>query len=79
MSGGVLVRVTHDHSYVEELVDAGQITTDEARVHPSRSIITARSGQTPICTRTTSRSSPHRGPHHYLLRWTFEHGARQQH
>lgn len=40
MSGGVLVRVTHDHSYVEELVDAGQITTDEARVHPSRSIIT---------------------------------------
>lgn len=47
MSGGVLVRVTHDHSYVEELVDAGQITTDEARVHPSRSIITRALGSDP--------------------------------
>lgn len=41
---GSLVRVTHDHSYVEELVDAGEITADEARVHPSRSIITRALG-----------------------------------
>lgn len=41
---GTLVRLTHDHSYVEELVDAGEITADEARVHPSRSVITRALG-----------------------------------
>ncbi|RVU96656.1 Stp1/IreP family PP2C-type Ser/Thr phosphatase [Coriobacteriales bacterium OH1046] len=44
---GRLVRVTHDHSFVEELVDAGQITEDEARVHPSRSVITRALGSDP--------------------------------
>lgn len=44
---GTLVRLTHDHSYVEELVDAGEITADEARVHPSRSIITRALGSDP--------------------------------
>lgn len=44
---GALVRITHDHSYVEELVDSGQITADEARVHPSRSIVTRALGSDP--------------------------------
>ncbi len=44
---GTLVRVTHDHSFVEELVDAGEITPDEARVHPSRSVITRALGSDP--------------------------------
>ncbi|OFK22232.1 protein phosphatase [Olsenella sp. HMSC062G07] len=44
---GALVRLTHDHSYVEELVDAGEITADEARVHPSRSVITRALGSDP--------------------------------
>lgn len=44
---GTLVRLTHDHSYVEELVDAGEITADEARVHPSRSVITRALGSDP--------------------------------
>ncbi len=44
---GTLVRITHDHSYVEELVDAGEITADEARTHPSRSIITRALGSDP--------------------------------
>ena len=44
---GTLVRITHDHSYVEELVDSGQITADEAREHPSRSIITRALGSDP--------------------------------
>lgn len=44
---GTLVRVTHDHSYVEELVDSGQITADEARTHPSRSVITRALGSDP--------------------------------
>ena len=47
LHGGTLVRITHDPSYVEELVDAGEITADEARIHPSRSIITRALGSDP--------------------------------
>ncbi len=47
LHGGTLVRITHDHSYVEELVDSGEITADEARIHPSRSIITRALGSDP--------------------------------
>lgn len=39
-----LVRITKDHSLVEELVDAGQITEEEANVHPRRSVITRALG-----------------------------------
>lgn len=42
-----LIRITRDHSYVEELVDAGEITADEARVHPNRSVITRALGSDP--------------------------------
>ena len=44
---GTLIRVTRDHSYVEELVDAGEITADEASVHPNRSVITRALGSDP--------------------------------
>ena len=47
LHAGTLVRITHDHSYVEELVDAGEITVGEARLHPSRSIITRALGSDP--------------------------------
>ena len=47
LHNGTLVRLTHDHSYVEELVDAGEITADEARVHPQRSVITRALGSDP--------------------------------
>ncbi len=36
---GKLQRITHDHSLVEQLVQAGQITRDEAYDHPSRNLI----------------------------------------
>ena len=36
---GKLTRVTEDHSLVERLVDAGQITRDEVYDHPSRNLI----------------------------------------
>ena len=39
-----LVRITKDHSLVEELVDAGEITEEEANVHPRRSVITRALG-----------------------------------
>lgn len=35
-----LHRLSHDHSRVQELVDAGLITEEEARQHPHRSVIT---------------------------------------
>ena len=38
--GGVLTQITLDHSYVQDLVNFGQITQEEARVHPKRNIIT---------------------------------------
>ena len=37
--GGRIARMTIDHSAVQELVDMGQITEEEARVHPNRNII----------------------------------------
>lgn len=39
-----LVQITKDHSLVAELVDAGQITEEEADVHPRRSVITRALG-----------------------------------
>ena len=41
---GDLVQVTEDHSLVEELVREGQLTPEEAQVHPQRSIITRALG-----------------------------------
>ncbi|WP_299397190.1 PP2C family serine/threonine-protein phosphatase [Pelagibius sp.] len=38
--GEGLQRLSHDHSRVQELVDAGLITEQEARSHPHRSVIT---------------------------------------
>lgn len=39
-----LHRITKDHSYVQTLVDAGQITDDEAESHPNKNIITKALG-----------------------------------
>ena len=39
-----LVQITHDHSVVQELVDDGAITNEEARSHPRRNIITRALG-----------------------------------
>ncbi|MEL4505567.1 protein phosphatase 2C domain-containing protein [Luteococcus sp. H138] len=36
---GVLHRLTHDHSWVQSLVDEGKISLDEAAVHPHRSLL----------------------------------------
>lgn len=37
---GELVQLTKDHSYVQEQVDLGLLTADEARVHPYSNVIT---------------------------------------
>lgn len=36
---GRLAQLTHDHTYVQSLVDAGRITEEEASVHPRRSLM----------------------------------------
>lgn len=36
---GQLRQVTHDHTFVQSLVDEGRITLEEAGVHPARSLI----------------------------------------
>ncbi|MHB8341820.1 MAG: PP2C family protein-serine/threonine phosphatase, partial [Mycobacteriales bacterium] len=35
-----LVQITHDHTFVQSLVDGGQLTPDEAAAHPQRSLLT---------------------------------------
>ena len=41
---GVLQQVSVDHSVVQELVDAGSITAEQAHTHPSRNVITRALG-----------------------------------
>jgi len=44
LSDGVLEQVTHDHSLVQELVDAGQIPPEAAESHPHANIVTRAVG-----------------------------------
>jgi len=46
-TGGVLRQITTDHSLVEEWVQLGILTTEEARVHPNRNVITRAVGLDP--------------------------------
>jgi protein phosphatase len=41
---GVLEQLTRDHSVVQQLVDAGSITRDEADIHPHANVITRAVG-----------------------------------
>jgi len=46
---GALVQLTHDHTYVQTLVDAGRLTEEQAAKHPRRSLLTrALDGITPV-------------------------------
>ena len=47
---GRLMQLTHDHSLVANMIDAGQLTPEEARVHPNRSVITRALGNDPTTT-----------------------------
>ncbi|SDW59528.1 Stp1/IreP family PP2C-type Ser/Thr phosphatase [Paenibacillus sp. CF384] len=41
---GVMTQLTEDHTLVQELVNSGQITLEEAAVHPRRNVITRALG-----------------------------------
>ena len=40
LRGNTLSQITKDHSYVQEQVDAGRLSPEEARVHPYANVIT---------------------------------------
>ena len=45
---GRLTQLTHDHSFVQQLIDQGQLTQDEARFHPKRSLVLRIVNGTPL-------------------------------
>jgi len=47
LRNGELARITKDHTLVEELVDDGRITPEQAASHPQRSIVTRALGDDP--------------------------------
>lgn len=40
LRGGEFEQITHDHSFVQTLIDEGRITEEEAESHPQRSLVT---------------------------------------
>lgn len=59
--GGILVQRTSDHSYVQALVDRGEITEAEANVHPHSNILVGCLGtesDPPIATHLISQLQP---------------------
>ncbi|MFN3867219.1 MAG: PP2C family protein-serine/threonine phosphatase [Demequina sp.] len=44
IEAGELSQITVDHSYVQELVDSGEITAAQARTHPQRNVVTRAVG-----------------------------------
>jgi protein phosphatase len=50
MRDGQLTRLTHDHSWVQLLIDEGRLTPEEAAVHPNRSLVLKVVNGTPVHT-----------------------------
>jgi PPM family protein phosphatase len=49
LRAGDLTQITHDHTYVQTLVDAGRISEEEATIHPRRSLLMrALDGMNPV-------------------------------
>ncbi|SHE27319.1 Stp1/IreP family PP2C-type Ser/Thr phosphatase [Alkalibacter saccharofermentans] len=44
IGNNIIEKVTKDHSYVEELIDSGEITRDEAEHHPNKNLLTRAVG-----------------------------------
>lgn len=44
VSDGQLIKLTHDHSVVQEMIDRGQLTRAQARRHPRKNLITRAIG-----------------------------------
>lgn len=46
LENGTLKQISHDHSYVRELIEQGAITPEQARTHPHRNVVTQALGVT---------------------------------
>ncbi len=55
------MQLTHDHSYVQELVDCGTITVEEAEHHPQKNLITRALGVWITACRSTPLRDARRG------------------
>ena len=49
LRGGALSRLTKDHSEVQRLIDAGEISAEDARIDPRRHVINRYLGMPPTC------------------------------
>jgi len=49
LHAGKLTQLTRDHSLMANMIESGQITPEEARYHPNRSVITRALGNDPAC------------------------------
>lgn len=47
VNGRETIQITRDHSYVQEMLEVGLITTEEARSHPQKNVITRSVGAFP--------------------------------
>jgi PPM family protein phosphatase len=62
-----LLRITEDHTYVQELVNNGDITIGEAQTHPERNILTNAMGTKPDLRVDTGKCPASFDPHDRIL------------
>ena len=63
---GTLKALTHDHSFVQQLLDGGAITREEAAIHPQKNVLTSALGQLePLEPQISTHPLPNQG--HLLL------------
>ncbi len=65
--GGDMVQLTRDHSYVQYLIDMGQITSEEALTNPYRNVITRAVGNEKTVETDTSSMTLTEVPTYILL------------
>jgi protein phosphatase len=54
--GNTIAQITEDHTYVQQLVNEGEITAEEAATHPKRNILTNAMGTKPEMRVDTGKS-----------------------
>lgn len=59
MRHGKLIQLSKDHSWVQEAVEAGLLTSEQARVHPNRNVIRRSLGSLPEMPVDQEMQSPH--------------------
>ncbi len=77
LRAGAFRQLTEDHTLVNRMVKAGEITADEADVHPHRNVLTRALGTEPDVRRGRGRGRPHgRRPPPAVQRRALRHGHR---